>query len=80
MSVFIENAILEMRVISGTTSATIGTETSHAHGGTRGVPKMYLIKTKKSGNVYESKAADATYIYLKGSAASITFDAIILWW
>jgi len=79
MSIFKENAVLEMRVISGTTSATIGTETSHAHGGTRGVPKPYLIKAKKAGDVYESKAADATYIYLKGGAASITFDAIVLW-
>ena len=67
-------------MISGTTSATAGTETSHAHGGSCGVPKMYLIKTKKTGNVYESRVADATNVYLKGSAASITSDAIIFWW
>jgi len=80
MSIFKENAILEMRVISGTTSSTIGTQTSHAHGGSRGVPKMFLVKVKSNGVVYQSAAADATNIYVKGSAASITFDAIVLWW
>jgi len=79
MSVFIENAVLEIRVISGTTSSTIGTQTTHAHGSSRGIPKGFAIKVKSNGVVYQSAVADATNIYVKGSAASLTFDLIIFW-
>ena len=65
-----------VRVISGTTSASVGTQTSHAHGGGK-IPVFYWIKSKKSGSIYESAVADATNIYLKGSAANLTFDAIL---
>jgi hypothetical protein len=64
-----------IRIISGTTSGTIGTQTTHAHGGGK-VPAFYVIKSKSNGVVYESAVADATNIYVKGSAASLTFDAI----
>lgn len=63
-----------MRVISGTTSATIGTQTTHAHGDNR-VPFYYVIKPKSNGVVYESAVPTSTNIYVKGSAASLTFDA-----
>jgi hypothetical protein len=65
-----------VRIISGTTSATIGTQTTHAHGGGK-IPLFYDIKPKSNGVVYESAVADATNIYVKGSAASLTFDAIL---
>lgn len=65
-----------VRVILGTTSATIGTQTTHAHGGGR-VPLFYYIKSKSNGVVYEGAVADATNIYIKGGAASLNFEAII---
>lgn len=65
-----------VRVISGTTSATIGTQTTHAHGGGK-VPLFYLLKSKSNGVVYEGAVADVTNIYVKGSAVSLNFDAII---
>jgi hypothetical protein len=65
-----------IRIISGTTSGTIGTQTTHAHGGGK-VPLFYTIKSKANGVVYEGAVADATNIYIKGGAASLTFDAIV---
>jgi hypothetical protein len=65
-----------IRIVAGTTSATIGTQTTHAHGGGK-VPAFYLIKPKSNGVVYESAVPDATNIYVKGSAASLTFDLIV---
>ena len=63
-------------VINGTTSGTAGTETTHAHGaGT--TPRCYVILPRGNGIVYESKAADQTNIYLKGSAASLPFTALV---
>lgn len=79
MSWFIENAKLKFNIISGTTSPTANTETAHAHGGNT-TPKIYLIKNKKTGVIYESKPADATNIYLKSGTTSVTFDALIIWW
>lgn len=67
-----------IRIISGTTSPTIGTQTSHAHGMAR-VPTFWFIKGKSNGLVYESAVADATNVYVKGSAASLTFDAILFY-
>ena len=65
-----------IRIIGGTTSATIGTQTTHAHGGGK-VPAFYFILPKSNGVIYQSAVADATNIYVKGSAASLTFDAIV---
>lgn len=65
-----------VRIISGTTSGTIGTQTSHAHGGGK-TPLFYFIKPKSNGVVYESAVADTTNIYVKGSAASLTFEVIV---
>lgn len=65
-----------IRVISGTTSATVGTQTSHAHGGGR-VPLFCIILPKANGVVYQSAVADVTNIYVKGSVASLTFDVAV---
>lgn len=65
-----------IRIISGTTSGTIGTQTSHAHGGGK-VPAFYIILETSNGNIYQSAIADATNIYVKGSVASLTFQAIV---
>jgi len=62
--------------VTGMTSGTIGTQTTHAHGWTK-APLAYSLKSKGNGVVYESIAADATNIYVKCSAASIAFEAIL---
>jgi hypothetical protein len=62
--------------ITGTTSGSADTETSHAHGLGR-VPTMIAIipTATTTDQIYESKAADATYIYVKCHSTSITFAA-----
>lgn len=62
--------------ISGTTSGTPGTETSHAHG-LGYTPKRTYIMPTSNGVIYQSKAPDSTNIYVKGSAASLTFNAYV---
>jgi hypothetical protein len=64
-----------IRVISGTTSGTIGTQTSHAHGGGK-TPVFILIIPTSNGVIYRSASTDTSNIYVKGSAASLTFDAV----
>jgi hypothetical protein len=68
---------LQGNLISGTTSATAGTQTTHAHGLGK-VPDRILITEKGNGIVYVSAAADATNIYVSASAASIPFDAWVI--
>lgn len=65
-----------VRIITGTTSGTIGTQTTHAHGGGK-VPLFVLLKSKANGVVYESAVPDATNIYVKGSAVSLAFEAVV---
>ena len=54
-----------------TTSATAGTQTTHAHG-LAATPDFVLILPTSNGVIYQSAAADATNISLKGSANSLT--------
>jgi hypothetical protein len=63
--------------ISGTTSATAGTQTTHGHG--QGIPRAVAITSKGNGVVYLSAAPDSTNIYVKGSANSLDFDAILFY-
>ena len=65
-----------VKALLGTTSATVGTQTTHAHGLAL-VPKFYLILARGNGVVYEGAPPNETNIYLKGSAASIPFTLII---
>jgi hypothetical protein len=67
--------MFENMVITGTTSGTIGTQTAHAHG-LGYIPTRIAITPTSNGVIYQSAAADATNIYVKGSAASLTFGAI----
>lgn len=63
-------------IITGTTDAVAGTESAHAHqGGT--TPRTYLVLSRGNGFIYESKAPDATNVYLKGSAASLPLTALV---
>ena len=68
--------ILSMIQILGTTSATIGTTTTHAHGGGT-VPRAYLLRAKGNGVVYEIAAPDNLNISVRGSIASLAFEAIL---
>lgn len=61
-------------IVQGTTSGTIGTQTTHAHG-LGIIPDFYIIKQKGAGVVYEGTVSDATNIYIKGTVASLPFEA-----
>lgn len=63
-------------VVSGTTDASAGTQSAHAHG-LGYTPKRVQLLPKSNGVVYQSAAPDATNIYVKGSANSLTFDAYV---
>lgn len=73
----IEEAFILGRKITGTTSGTAGTQTTHPHYLGRS-PKFVFITPTSNGVVYLSASADKTNIYVKGSAASLTFDAYVL--
>ncbi len=63
-------------IITGTTSATIGTQTTHAHGlGT--IPRMYSLLERGAGTIYEGAAPDNINLYLKGTVASLNFTAVV---
>lgn len=66
-----------LKKISGTSHATAGTQTTHAHGEPK-IPFFVLIVSKGNGVVYISAAADATNFYVKGSASAIAFDALLV--
>lgn len=62
--------------VTGTTSATAGTETTHAH--TLGaVPDFVSLTPKANGTLYWTTAPDATNIYLKSSGTSTPFEALV---
>lgn len=63
-------------VVSGTTDASAGTQSAHAHG-LGYTPKRVQLLPKGNGVIYQSAAPDATNIYVKGSANSLTFDAYV---
>lgn len=64
--------------VTGTTSPTVGTTTTHAHSG--GVtPKGYIILSRGNGVVYEATSPDAINISVRGSAASIPFTAMLFY-
>jgi hypothetical protein len=73
----IDLSLINAKIVSGTTHASAGTESSHAHL-LRRTPKAILILSKTNGYIYQSKAPDSTYIYLKGSANSMSFDALCI--
>ncbi len=63
-------------VISGTTDASAGTQSAHAHG-LGYTPKRVQILPKGAGTVYQSAPPDGTNIYVKATANSIAFDAYV---
>lgn len=65
-----------LKKVSGTTNATAGTQDSYPHG-LPYIPTTVIVTPKGNGIVYETQAADATNIYLTGSAVSLTFDAYV---
>ena len=73
----IEESYILGKKIEGTTHASAGTETTHPHYLGR-IPSFVFITSTSNGVVYKSKAADKTNFYVKGSAASLTFNAYIL--
>jgi len=65
-------------LITGTTSATANTTTTHAHNG--GVaPKFYLLLSRGNGLIYEAAIPDATNISVRSPGVSIPFTAILFY-
>ena len=67
---------LMMIQITGTTSATANTTTTHAHGGGT-IPRAYFLRAKGNCVVYEAAAPDQTNVSIRASAVSIPFEAIL---
>lgn len=69
-----------LAIVTGTTSATAGTQTTHPHGlPITPVNTHVMILSKGAGVVYMSADPDETNIYVKGEVASEDFVAWILW-
>lgn len=73
----IEEEYIRGVIVTGTTSGSVGTQTTHSHNLGR-KPKFTFITPKSNGTVYVSSDADATNIYIKGSDASLDFEAYCL--
>lgn len=67
--------------ITGTTSGTPTTQTTHAHGLsiTPLADQVIIVAQDKSGSIYLSAATDGTNIYVKCDIATVAFTAIILY-
>jgi len=72
----IADAYMFSKIITGTTSASAGTETTHAHPLGRD-PKFVFITSKSNGVVYLTDK-DKDNIKVKGSASSLDFTAYLL--
>lgn len=74
----IDSKLMVCKIITGTTNASAGTESTHAHYLGR-TPNVVLVLPDANATIYKSKAPDATNIYLKSSANSTSFTAFILY-
>jgi len=69
-----------LKIVTGTTSATAGTQTSHAHGlGIAPDVNHIMILSKGAGVVYLSALPTDTYIFVKSTGSSIDFAAWIIY-
>ena len=74
----VEGAAIYGNRIIGTTHATPNTETPYEHGLGRIPTIVSVIPTMHTANqIYESKAADISFIYLKCATASVAFAAYV---
>lgn len=70
-------------VLDGISSATAGTQTTHAHGNPNGLgipDSITFISKNQNGFAYQGAEPDGTNIYVKASIASLNFRAIIYWY
>ena len=74
----IDSKLMVCKIITGTTNASAGTESTHAHMLGR-TPNVVLVLPDANATVYKSKASDSNNFYLKSSANSTPFTAFILY-
>ena len=74
----IDSKLMVCKIITGTTNAIAGTESTHAHMLGR-TPNVVLVLPDANATIYKSRAPDATNFYLKSSANSTSFTAFILY-
>ena len=70
-------------IVTGTTSATPGTRTSHAHGMNYTPTIVIVVPAGVNGDTADAASVplvsvDATNITVKGSAASVNFTAYLM--
>ena len=70
------NSYIFSKIITGTTDATAGTESTHAH--TLGVTPPFVFITSKSNGVVYLTSKSQSDIKVKGSASSLNFTAYLL--
>lgn len=68
-------------LVTGTTSGTAETETTHAHGlpVTPLADQIIFVAQDKAGSIYCSKAPDETNFYVKCDIVTVSFTALILY-
>lgn len=70
----VEEVFLQGGKITGTTSGTVGVETSHSHNLARNPSFVFLTPTSE-GTIWKSSTSDANKIYVTADTSSVTFDA-----
>jgi hypothetical protein len=74
----IDSNLMVCKIITGTTHASAGTESTHPHYLGR-TPNVVLVLPEANATIYKSKASDSTNFYLKSSANATAFTAFILY-
>lgn len=74
----INSKLMACKIITGTTNASAGTESAHAHYLNK-TPNIVLVLPEANATIYRSKASDANNFYLKSSANSTPFTAFVLY-
>lgn len=70
----VEEVFLQGNKITGTTSASVSTETSHSHNLARNPSFVFLTPTSE-GTIWKSSNSGADKIFVTADTSSVTFDA-----
>lgn len=74
----IDSNLMVCKIITGTTHASAGTESTHPHLLGR-TPNVVLVLPNANATIYKSKASDKTNFYLKSSGSATAFTAFVLY-
>ena len=74
----IGSKLMLCKIITGVTSGSAGTESTHPHYLNK-TPNIVLLLAEASATIYKSKASDPTNFYVKSSGTSTPFTAFVLY-